>query len=185
MITISDLSIAYGPKLLFTEVNLNLNSGNRYALLGANGAGKSTFLKLLSGEEEPNLGEVTVQKRSRIGWLKQDHFQYENVSIINTVIAGKALLWQAMCEKEDIANKETFSDEDGYKLGELEQIVIDNDGYMAEYKAAELLVGLGIKEEMHYQPLSVLSGGYKLRVLLAQSLFDDPDVLLLDEPTNH
>lgn len=185
MITINNLSYLIGAKLLFTGVNLILNPGFRYGLVGANGAGKSTFLKLLAKEEEPSDGEVNVAKRSRIGWLKQDQFRYENTSIINTVIAGNKELWQAMCEKEEALAKEVCDDETGYRLGELEQIILDNDGYSAEYIAAEILVGLGIKEEYHYQPLSVLSGGYKLRVLLAQSLFDNPDILLLDEPTNH
>lgn len=185
MLTINDLAFLYGAKLLFAEVNLNLNKGYRYGLVGGNGAGKSTFLKLVAGEEEPSLGEVNVSKNARIGWLKQDQFRYENVSIINTVIAGNQVLWQAMCEKERLLAKENLDDEAGYRLGELEHIILDNDGYNAEYVASELLMGLGIKEEYHYQPLSVLSGGYKLRVLLAQSLFDNPDVLLLDEPTNH
>ncbi|KAJ6644955.1 Valine--tRNA ligase [Pseudolycoriella hygida] len=155
--------MAYGSKLLFTDVNLNLNEG----------------------EEEPSLGEITIPKRFRTGWLNQDQFRYENTSIINTVIAGKKILWQAICEKEQLLSKEVCNDADGNRLGELEQIIADNDGYIAEYIAGELLIGLGIKEEFHHQNLSVLSGGYKLRVLLAQSLFDNPDILLLDEPTNH
>ena len=185
MITINNLSYLIGAKLLFTGVNLILNPGFRYGLVGANGAGKSTFLKLLAKEEEPSDGEVNVAKRSTIGWLKQDQFRYENTSIINTVIAGNKELWQAICEKEEALAKDICDDATGYRLGELEQIILDNDGYSAEYIASELLIGLGIKEEYHYQPLSVLSGGYKLRVLLAQSLFDNPDILLLDEPTNH
>ena len=185
MLTINELAFLYGAKLLFADVNLNLNKGYRFGLVGGNGAGKSTFLKLLAGEEEPSLGEVNVAKGARVGWLKQDQFKYEDVSIINTVIAGNKVLWQAMCEKEELLAKEVCDDATGYRLGELEHIIFDNDGYTAEYVASELLSGLGIKEEYHYQPLSVLSGGYKLRVLLAQSLFDNPDVLLLDEPTNH
>jgi ATPase subunit of ABC transporter with duplicated ATPase domains len=185
MLTINDLAFLYGAKLLFTDVTLNLNSGHRFGLVGGNGAGKSTFLKLLAKEEEPSLGEINIVKRARVGWLKQDQFRFENVSIINTVIAGNKILWDAMCEKEELLAKEICDDETGYRLGELEHIIMDNDGYNAEYVASELLSGLGVKEEYHYQPLSVLSGGYKLRVLLAQSLFDNPDVLLLDEPTNH
>lgn len=185
MLIINDLAMAYGPKLLFTDVNLKLNSGLRFGLVGANGAGKSTFLKVLTGEEEACLGEVTFVKNARVGWLKQDQFRYENTNVINVAIAGKQVLWQAMCEKEAILAKDEVSEADGYHLGELEQIIADNDGYTAEYVAGELLLGLGIAEEYHYQPLSVLSGGYKLRVLLAQSLFDNPDILLLDEPTNH
>lgn len=185
MLTINELAMAYGPKLLFTDVNLILNEGNRYGLLGANGAGKSTFLRVLTGEEEETFGEVNIAKSARVGWLKQDQFRFENTSIINTAIAGKKLLWQAMCEKEELLAREDFDEAAGFRLGELEQVIMDNDGYTAEAVAAELLVGLGIKEDCHYQPLSTLSGGYKLRVLLAQSLFDNPDVLLLDEPTNH
>ena len=185
MLTINDLAFLYGAKLLFTDVNLNLNAGHRFGLVGGNGAGKSTFLKLLAGEEEPSLGEVNIAKRARVGWLKQDQFRYENVSIINTVIAGNTILWEALCEKEDLLAKDICDDETGYRLGELEEIIMENDGYNADYVASELLSGLGIKEEKHYQALSTLSGGYKLRVLLAQSLFDNPDLLLLDEPTNH
>lgn len=185
MLNINDLAFLYGAKLLFTNVNLNLNKGQKFGLVGGNGAGKSTFLKLLAKEEEPSLGEVNIAKNARVGWLKQDQFRFENVSIINTVIAGNKVLWEAMCEKERLLVKEECDEETGYRIGELEHIILDNDGYTAEYLASELLVGLGIKEEYHYQPLSVLSGGYKLRVLLAQSLFDNPDILLLDEPTNH
>ncbi len=185
MLTVNNLTFLYGSKLLFSDVNLNLNTGYRFGLVGGNGAGKSTFLKLLAGEEEPSAGEINIAKRARVGWLKQDQFRYENTSIINTVIAGNKILWEAICEKEKLLEKEICDDETGYRLGELEHIIMDNDGYTAEYIAGELLSGLGIKEEFHYQPLSVLSGGYKLRVLLAQSLFDNPDVLLLDEPTNH
>ncbi|AZL15683.1 ABC-F family ATP-binding cassette domain-containing protein [Rickettsiales endosymbiont of Stachyamoeba lipophora] len=185
MITITNLAVNFGPKILFTDVNLNLTTNNRYGIVGANGCGKSTFLKVIAGAEESSFGEVSVTKHSQIGWLKQDQFYYENTAIINTVIAGKNELWQAMKEKEEIIAKDIFDEEAGYRLGELEQVIFDNDGYTAEAVAAELLVGLGIKEEYHYQPLSVLSGGYKLRVLLAQSLFENPDILLLDEPTNH
>ena len=185
MLTVNNVSFLYGAKLLFTDVTFNLNAGQRFGLVGGNGAGKSTFLKLIAGEEEPSDGEINLIKRSRVGWLKQDQFRYENVSIINTVIAGNKILWEAICEKEELLDKGIFDDETGYRLGELEHIIMDNGGYEAEAIAAELLSGLGIKEEFHYQALSVLSGGYKLRVLLAQSLFDNPDLLLLDEPTNH
>ncbi len=185
MITINNLAMQYGARLLFTDVNLNLNSNNRYGLVGSNGAGKSTFLKLIMKEEEPSNGEVVAVRNARIGCLKQDQFVYENTPIIDAVIAGNKALWQAIQEKNKLLELEEIDDESGYKLGDIEQIIIDNDGYIADIFAAELLVGLGIKEEFHYQPLSVLSGGYKLRVLLAQSLFNNPDVLLLDEPTNH
>ncbi len=185
MITINNLAMQYGARLLFTDVNLNLNSNNRYGLVGSNGAGKSTFLKLIMKEEEPSNGEVVAVRNARIGCLKQDQFVYENTPIIDAVIAGNKALWQAMQEKNKLLELEELDDESGYRLGDIEQIIIDNDGYIADIFAAELLVGLGIKEEFHSQPLSVLSGGYKLRVLLAQSLFNNPDVLLLDEPTNH
>jgi ATPase subunit of ABC transporter with duplicated ATPase domains len=185
MITITDLAMSYGPKLLFTEVNLIINKGNRYGLVGANGAGKSTLLRVIAGEEEASFGDVSIMRNTRIGWLKQDQFRYENVSIINTVIAGKEELWSALQERDAIIAQEVCDDKAGYRLGELEEIILDNDGYNAEPFAAELLSGLGIKEEYHNKPLSVLSGGYKLRVLLAQSLFNNPDVLMLDEPTNH
>jgi ATPase subunit of ABC transporter with duplicated ATPase domains len=185
MLIINDLALAYGPKLLFTDVNLNLNSPCIYGLVGANGAGKSSFLKVLSGDEEPCMGEVIYPKHAKVGILKQDQFRFENTSIINTVIAGKKELWDAICEKESLLESGIEDDKSGYRLGELEQIIFDNEGYTAEYIASELLFGLGIEEKYHHQPLKVLSGGFKLRVLLAQSLFNNPDILLLDEPTNH
>ena len=185
MINITNVAMQYGHKLLFTDVNLNLNAGNRYGLVGANGAGKSTFFKILIQDEEASFGTIVIRKYARIGCLKQDQFLYENTSIINSVIAGKVELWSAMKEKEELLTLEVCDDATGYRLGELEQIISDNDGYTADIFAGELLTGLGIAEEYHDQPLSVLSGGYKLRVLLAQSLFNNPEILLLDEPTNH
>ena len=185
MLIINELALAFGPKLLFTDVNLNLNAPSIYGLVGANGAGKSSFLKVLSGDETPCMGEVVFPKHAKIGILKQDQFRYENTSIINTVIAGKKPLWDAICEKESLLEAGLADEKSGYRLGELEQIIFDNEGYTAEYIAAELLTGLGIEEQHHYQPLKVLSGGFKLRVLLAQSLFNNPEILLLDEPTNH
>ena len=185
MIIINELAMKYGSKLLFTDVSLNLTAGNRYGIVGANGAGKSTLLRILGGEEEASYGQISIPRNARIGWLKQDQFKFEDTRVIDTVIAGKKDLWDALNEKEEILSKGEISEEDGYKLGELEQIIFDNDGYTAEWKASEILIGLGVKEKYHNEPLSVLSGGYKLRVLLAQSLFEDPDILLLDEPTNH
>ncbi|WP_341748268.1 ABC-F family ATP-binding cassette domain-containing protein [Candidatus Tisiphia endosymbiont of Dascillus cervinus] len=185
MIITTNLTISYGAKILFTDVSLHIKKGNRYGLVGANGAGKSTFFKILLQEEEASIGEFTCVKNARIGCLKQDQFLYENTSIINTVIAGRSELWQALQEKEKLLAIDQCDEEIGYRLGELEQIIADNDGYISEIFAVELLLGLGIQEKYHHQPLSVLSGGYKLRVLLAQSLFNNPDILLLDEPTNH
>lgn len=185
MIIINDLAISYGARILFTDVNLHIKNNKRYGLVGANGAGKTTFFKVLTKEEEPAFGDINIPKNSKVGCLKQDQFLYENTKIIDTVIAGNKELWKALQEKEEILNRQECSDADGYKLGELEQVIYDNDGYTAEIFAASLLVGLGIAEKYHYEPLSSLSGGYKLRVLLAQSLFNNPDILLLDEPTNH
>jgi ATPase subunit of ABC transporter with duplicated ATPase domains len=185
MIVINELSMSYGSKILFTDANLNLNSGFRYGLVGANGAGKSTLLKLLIGDETPSLGDVSMKKNARIGCMKQDQYIYENELIINSVIAGKANLWSAIKEKEEILSKSEISDDDGYRLAELEHEIYENGGYDAETEAAKILSGLGIPEEKHYLKMSSLSGGYKLRVLLAQSLFNNPDILLLDEPTNH
>ena len=185
MISITNLSMSYGSKILFTDVNINILPNKRYGIVGSNGAGKSTLLRLLAGEEEPDLGEITISKNTRLGWLKQDQFKYEDTSVLDVVIAGRTILWNALKAKEKILAKEECSEKDGFKLGELEQIICDNDGYTAESFAGELLLGLGVKEKHHFGPLSALSGGYKLRVLLAQSLFDNPDILLLDEPTNH
>lgn len=185
MIVINELAMNYGPKLLFTDASLNLNKGLRYGLVGANGAGKSTFMRLLLNEEVPSFGEINLSKNARVGCMKQDQYLFENELIINTVIAGKDELWKAMKEKERLLELTDFDDAAGFRYAELEHIILDNDGYTAEIKAAEILIGLGIPEKHHYQPLSTLSGGYKLRVLLAQSLFNDPEILLLDEPTNH
>ncbi|MCC8418424.1 MAG: ATP-binding cassette domain-containing protein [Rickettsia endosymbiont of Glossina mortisans submortisans] len=185
MIIINDLAMSYGARILFTDVNLHIKNNKRYGLVGANGAGKTTFFKVLTKEEASAFGDINIPKNSKVGCLKQDQFLYENTKIIDTVIAGNKELWKTLQEKEEILNRQECSDEDGYKLGELEQIIYDNDGYTAEIFAASLLVGLGIAEKYHYEPLSALSGGYKLRVLLAQSLFNNPDILLLDEPTSH
>ncbi|RYE05799.1 MAG: ATP-binding cassette domain-containing protein [Rickettsiaceae bacterium] len=185
MINVTNLTMQYGSKLLFADVNFSLSLGNKYGLVGANGAGKSTLFKIISKEEDPSEGDVNIVKNAKIGCLRQDQFLFENNSIINTVIAGNEQLWKATSEKEQLLSLDQCDEQTGYRLGELEQIIFDNEGYIADIFAAELLVGLGIKEEYHHKPLSTLSGGYKLRVLLAQSLFNKPDILLLDEPTNH
>jgi ATPase subunit of ABC transporter with duplicated ATPase domains len=177
--------MTFGARLLFDEVNLNLVAGNRYGLVGANGTGKSTFLKLLANEEEPALGEITISRNARMGWLKQDHFRYENDKIIHAVLRGKAELWQAIQEKEQLIENDIWTEETGSRLGELEETIAHLDGYTAETLAEKILIGLGIPAKEHHNPLNTLSGGYKLRVLLAQSLFNEPEVLLLDEPTNH
>lgn len=185
MITLNKLSMTYGPKLLFYDADLLLNDNTRYALVGANGTGKSTLLKLLTGEEEPTSGEVSIPKNATVGWLKQDQFRYENTLIVDVVIQGKPKLWEALQEKEALLAKGEWDDKTGFRLGELEEIIGHNDGYTANAFAEKLLKGLGIAPEYHYQPLSALSGGFKLRVLLAQALFERPEILLLDEPTNH
>ncbi|PJD96049.1 MAG: ABC-F family ATPase [Legionella sp.] len=185
MIALNQLSMAYGQKLLFCEVNLNLNTGHAYALVGANGCGKSTFFKLITGEEEASMGDITIPKDATIGWLKQDQFRYEDTIISDIVLQGKAKLWAAIQEKEALFASDTWTDEQGFKLAELEAIILDEDGYNAATAIENILSGLGISSQYHNKPLKALSGGYKLRVLLAQALFQNPSILLLDEPTNH
>tara|TARA_R110002072_G_scaffold116728_2_gene247367 strand:- start:385 stop:1977 length:1593 start_codon:yes stop_codon:yes gene_type:complete len=185
MIVLNNLSMGHGNKLLFTEVNLKLNKNCRYALVGANGTGKSTLFKLITKTETPTEGDVGVPKHSTIGWLKQDQFKYEDTKILDIVLQGKVTLWEAMQKKEELLCSAEFTEEIGYKLAELEEVIAHNDGYTAESQAITILKGLGIEEKYHNGPLNALSGGYKLRVLLAQTLFADPDILLLDEPTNH
>ncbi|MBW2268315.1 MAG: ATP-binding cassette domain-containing protein [Deltaproteobacteria bacterium] len=184
MISLSNLSKHFGDQTLFEGVSFRFNPGERYGIVGANGSGKSTLLKILAGEESASSGEVSVPRKARIGVLKQDHFEYEDERIIDVVMMGDAELWQAMVEKERIlANAETAFDGDRYAV--LEDLILMKDGYSLESRAGEILEGLGIPTEAHAQPLSTLSGGFKLRVLLAQVLAANPDVLLLDEPTNH
>ncbi len=185
MIALNQLSMAYGQKLLFMDVSLTLNEGNCYALVGANGCGKSTFFKLFTGEEEPTAGEISIPKDSTIGWLKQDQFRYENTPIIEIVLEGKAALWQALKERDALLAQEDWDDASGYRLGELEEVVAHYNGYTARADAEAILLGLGIAASYFEKPLKALSGGYKLRVLLAQTLFMGPSILLLDEPTNH
>ena len=184
MIAVSDLGKSYGPQTLFTGVSIQFNPGNRYGLVGANGSGKSTFLKILAGDEAPSEGTLSLPKRARLGVLKQDHFQYETTPILDVAMMGDRAVWEAMAEKEEIlARAEESFDADRY--AELEELILRHDGYALEARAGEVLEGLGIPTEVHRQPLSTLSGGFKLRVLLAQVLAAQPDVLLLDEPTNH
>jgi len=185
MITLNEVGMTFGPKLLFFDVNLNLNSGQAYALVGANGCGKSTFFKLITGEEELSLGEIIIPKDATIGWLKQDQFRYEDTPIQDIVLQGKQVLWAALQEKEALLSSDTWDDEKGFRFGELEEIIFQHDGYNALIEVESILIGLGIAVEYHQKPLKALSGGYKLRVLLAQTLFQRPSILLLDEPTNH
>jgi ATPase subunit of ABC transporter with duplicated ATPase domains len=183
MLSVSDVSMRYGAKILFEEVSTAFSPGKRYGLTGPNGAGKSTFMKLLSGEIEPQKG--TVVRPRKLGVLSQDQFAFDAHSVIDTVIMGNRRLWAAMQERDAIYAKSDMTDEDGMKLGELEGIVGEEDGYSAESDAAILLQGLDIPEELHSRKMGELQGGQKVRVLLAQALFGHPQALLLDEPTNH
>jgi ATPase subunit of ABC transporter with duplicated ATPase domains len=184
VIVLENLTKRFGPKILFENVSLQFDPGKRYGLTGANGAGKSTLIKMLGGEEDSDVGSVKIPERLRLGVLKQNHFEYDKERILDAVIMGNKPLWEAMAEKEKLYAGE-ITDEIGIRLGELEGIVADENGYVAEQEAAELLVGLGIPANRHLDPMSSLPAGYKLRVLIAQVLFGRPDVLLLDEPTNH
>lgn len=184
MISVSNLSLRYGKRILFDEVNLKFAPGNCYGVIGANGAGKSTFLKILSGEVDPTTGHVSITTGERMSVLKQNHFEFDNCVVLNTVIMGNKKLWDVQQEKDAIYAKPDFSDADGERAAELEGIFADMQGWNAESDAAELLSSLGVKEELHNQLMSELSGKEKVRVLLAQALFGNPDILLLDEPTN-
>jgi ATPase subunit of ABC transporter with duplicated ATPase domains len=184
MIAVSDLGKSFGPQTLFEGVSIQFTPGNRYGLVGANGSGKSTLLRILSGADQPSEGTVAMPKRLKLGVLKQDHFQYEEMSILEVAMMGNHEVWEAIEEKERLlAHAETHFDADRY--AELEDTILRHDGYSLEAKAGEVLEGLGILTEVHRQKLSTLSGGFKLRVLLAQVLAATPDALLLDEPTNH
>ena len=182
-ININDVSKAYGKKKLFQEVSVEFSEGKRYGLTGPNGAGKSTFLKIVSGELEADSGHV--HRPERTGVLKQDQFGFEKMIVLSVVLMGNQRLWAAMQEKEELLAKETLTDKQGELLGELEGVIAEEDGYSAESDAAELLSGLGIPESEHEKQMRELPGGLKLRVLLAQALFGNPDALLLDEPTNN
>ena len=175
----------YGARLLFDDVNQNFLSGKRYGLVGANGTGKSTFLRLLAGDDTPSWGEILIPKQATMGWLKQDQFRYEQDRVVDVVIQGKPKLWKALKEKEKILSENVWDEKTGMRLGELEEIIFQQEGYTAETFAQTLLAGLGVDAQKHFDTLNNLSGGFKLRVLLAQTLFEQPDILLLDEPTNH
>lgn len=185
MISTANISIQFGSKPLFEHVSVKFGDGNRYGLIGANGAGKSTFMKILAGELDPTTGTVTLGPNQRMGKLRQDQFAFEDEIVLNVVIMGNAALWRIKQERERIYALPEMSEEDGMKVGDLEAEFAEMDGYTAESRAGELLLGLGIPLEQHEGPMSAVAPGWKLRVLLAQALFADPDVLLLDEPTNH
>ena len=185
MISVNNVTLRIGKKALFEDVNIKFTEGNCYGLIGANGAGKSTFLKILSGELDSTNGDVVITPGQRLSFLKQDHFQYDEYPVLDTVIMGNARLYEIMKEKEAIYAKEDFSDEDGIRASELEAEFADMNGWEAESDAATLLNGLGIETELHYTLMKDLLGAQKVKVLLAQALFGNPDILLLDEPTNH
>lgn len=185
MISAVNVTLRLGKKALFEDVNIKFTPGNCYGLIGANGAGKSTFLKILSGELEPTKGDIIMDPGERLSILKQDHFQYDAYPVLDTVIMGNQRLYEIMKEKDAIYAKEDFTDEDGVKAAELEGEFANMNGWEAESDAATLLNGLGIETELHYKQMSELAPALKVKVLLAQALFGNPDVLLLDEPTNH
>ncbi|CBK73789.1 ATPase components of ABC transporters with duplicated ATPase domains [Butyrivibrio fibrisolvens 16/4] len=185
MIQANNVTLRFGKKALFEEVNIKFTEGNCYGIIGANGAGKSTFLKILSGQLEPTSGEITMSPGNRLSFLEQDHFKYDEFTALDTVIMGNQRLYDIMKEKDAIYMKEDFSDEDGIRAAELETEFAEMDGWNAESDAAQLLNGLGVDTEFHYTLMSELPGALKVKILLARALFGSPDVLLLDEPTNH
>lgn len=184
MIEVSNISLRYGKRVLFEDVNLRFTHGNCYGIIGANGAGKSTFLKILSGEIDPATGQVHISPGERMSVLKQNHFAYDDQTVLATVMQGNKKLWDVMQEKDAIYAKADFTDEDGNRAAELEHLFSEMNGWDAESDAATMLSGLGVKEELHQQLMRDLNGKDKVRVLLAQALFGNPDILLLDEPTN-
>ena len=185
MISANNITLRLGKKALFEDVNIKFTEGNCYGMIGANGAGKSTFLKILSGQLEPTSGDIVITPGQRLSFLQQDHFKYDAFTVLDTVIMGNQRLYDIMKEKDAIYAKEDFSDEDGIRASELEAEFAEMDGWNAESDAAMLLNGLGIPTENHYSMMSELPGALKVKVLLAQALFGNPDILLLDEPTNH
>src|SRR3981081_3974842 len=183
MISVSNVSMRYGAKILFDEVSTGFTPGKRFGLTGPNGSGKSTFMKLLTGELDPQKGTVVHPKR--LGVLSQDQFAFDQYRVIDTVVMGNKRLWAALEERDKIYAKPELTDDDGMKLGELEGVVGEEDGYTAESDAAILLQGLDITDQLHERKMGELQGGQKVRVLLAQALFGNPEALLLDEPTNY
>ena len=184
MIETQNVSLQYGKRILFDDVNIKFSGDNCYGIIGANGAGKSTFLKILSGEIDPNSGTVMMEPGKRMAVLSQDHYAFDKFNILDTVIMGHKVLWDIMKEKDALYAKEDFSEADGIKASELEAEFAEMDGWNGESDAATLLSGLGIEEALHYTPMTEISGNQKVRVLLAQALFGNPDILILDEPTN-
>ena len=185
MISANNVTLRVGKKALFEDVNIKFTEGNCYGLIGANGAGKSTFLKILSGNLEPTSGDIVITPGQRLSFLQQDHFKYDQFPVLDTVIMGNQRLYDIMKEKDAIYMKEDFTDEDGIKAAELEGEFASMNGWEAESDAENLLNGLGVDTEFHYKQMSELTGALKVKVLLAQALFGNPDILLLDEPTNH
>ena len=185
MICANNVTLRIGKKALFEDVNIKFTPGNCYGLIGANGAGKSTFLKILSGQLEPSKGDVTMSPGERLSVLEQDHFKYDGYNVLDTVIMGNARLYEIMKEKDAIYSKEDFTEEDGIRASELEGEFAEMNGWEAESDAAMLLNGLGVDTSLHYKQMSELNGNEKVKVLLAKALFGNPDILLLDEPTNH
>ena len=184
MIAAHNVTLQFGKRVLFDEVNIQFTSGNCYGVIGANGAGKSTFLKILSGEIDPNNGSISIEPGKRVAVLKQNHFEFDENTVMDTVLMGHSRLWEIMKEKDAIYSKSDFSDKDGMRVSELEAEFAEMDGWNAEPDAAALLSGLGIEEDDHYKLMKELNGHQKVRVLLAQALFGNPDILILDEPTN-
>ena len=185
MITVNDVSLNFSGQTLFKHVDLKFTPGNCYGIIGANGAGKTTFLRILSGDLEPTTGEVVISKEQRMSVLKQDHFQYDQYTVLDTVIMGNQRLYDIMKEKDALYAKEDFTDEDGVKASELEAEFADMDGWEAESDVSRLIQGLGLSEDILYSEMSTLTAKEKVKVLLAQALFGKPDIILLDEPTNH
>ncbi|WP_296644556.1 ABC-F family ATP-binding cassette domain-containing protein [Romboutsia sp. 13368] len=185
MLQVTNVGLRFGDKELFKDVNLKFTKGNCYGIIGANGAGKSTFLKILAGDIEANTGSVSITEKERMSVLRQDHFKYEEDTVLNVVIMGHARLYEIMQEKDALYMKPDFSEEDGIKAAELEGEFAELDGWDAETNAERLLMGLGITKDMHYKQMKELTGGEKVKVLLAQALFGKPEILIMDEPTNH
>lgn len=185
MISTANVTMQFGAKPLFENISVKFSDGNRYGLIGANGCGKSTFMKILDGSLAPTAGNVSISPNERVGKLHQDQFAFEEYSVVDTVIMGHAELWEVKQERDRIYALAEMSEEDGMKVAELETRFAEMDGYSAESRAGEMLMGAGIAQEVHFSPMSEVAPGWKLRVLLAQALFSDPDILLLDEPTNN